>query len=306
MPDQSTGGQEARGFALILLSTVTYGTMPILAKAAYLSGVRTGALLAWRFTLAALLFALLSRRPAPALRQRLVLWGLGAVFIGNAFAYFTALKTVPATTVALILYTYPVIVTVLSAVTGLEDLTPRRLAAAVLAFGGCALTVGGSFAGGRGVVLALVSAVFNAVYIVLCSRFAARVPAETAALHLTQISALAFVGWALFHGGLSLPPTAAAWGPVLAIALICTVVALRAFLAGLARVGPARAAVVSSLEVLVTVALAFAFLGERLAPRQWLGAALILGAVALQYERRPGPTRPGPGPPARDRASAPA
>ena len=38
----------------------------------------------------------------------------------------------------------------------------------------------------------------------------------------------------------------------------------------------------SSLEVLVTLVLAFLLLGERLTPRQWAGAALILGAVAFQ------------------------
>src|SRR6266581_2834444 len=47
-------------------------------------------------------------------------------------------------------------------------------------------------------------------------------------------------------------------------------------------VGPARAAVLSSFEVVVTMALSITLLGERLGPRQWLGAALILGAVVLQ------------------------
>jgi len=65
-----------------------------------------------------------------------------------------------------------------------------------------------------------------------------------------------------------------------------TVVALRTFLAGLARIGPGRAAVLSSLEVLVTMALSLTLLGERLGPRQWAGAALILGAVAFQNLRR--------------------
>ena len=55
-----------------------------------------------------------------------------------------------------------------------------------------------------------------------------------------------------------------------------------AFLAGMALVGPNRASVLSSLEVLVTMALAFVLLGERLTPPQWAGAALILGAVAFQ------------------------
>jgi drug/metabolite transporter (DMT)-like permease len=59
-------------------------------------------------------------------------------------------------------------------------------------------------------------------------------------------------------------------------------VAMTAFLAGMALVGPTRASVLSSLEVIVTLVLAFALLGERLGPGQWAGAALILGAVAFQ------------------------
>ena len=110
--------ESTRGVLLILVSTAAYGTMPILAKVVMARGVTTGALLAWRFALTTVLFALLTRGPTPALRQRLVLWSIGAVFIGNALLYFTALETVPATTVSLLLYTYPVIVTLLSAVLG--------------------------------------------------------------------------------------------------------------------------------------------------------------------------------------------
>jgi drug/metabolite transporter (DMT)-like permease len=64
--------------------------------------------------------------------------------------------------------------------------------------------------------------------------------------------------------------------------VVSTVVAMIAFLAGMALVGPTRASVLSSLEVVVTLVLAFALLGERLTPWQWAGALLILGAVAWQ------------------------
>jgi len=57
---------------------------------------------------------------------------------------------------------------------------------------------------------------------------------------------------------------------------------MTAFLAGMALVGPTRASVLSSLEVIVTLVLAFLLLGERLGPRQWAGAGLILGAVVFQ------------------------
>jgi drug/metabolite transporter (DMT)-like permease len=275
---------ERQGLMLVLVSTLAYGTLPIIGKAAYAAGVRPEPLLAWRFVIAAALFALLSRGKGPpiALRQRLVLWGLGVVFVINALAYFTALSTVPAATVALIIYTYPVIVTLLSGVTGLDPLTPRSLGGAGLAVAGCALTATGEIAAGAGVVYALLSAFVYATYVVLSGRFAAGVPSLTVALHLAQASAVVCIGWALGHGGLAVPPSFQAWAAIVALAVISTVVALRAFLAGLARVGPARASVLSSLEVVVTMTLAVLVLRERLGLRQWAGASLILGAVAFQ------------------------
>jgi drug/metabolite transporter (DMT)-like permease len=69
---------------------------------------------------------------------------------------------------------------------------------------------------------------------------------------------------------------------VFAIAAICTVVALRALLSGMARIGAVRASVLSSFEVVVTLSLAALFLGEKLGPRQVVGATLILGAVVFQ------------------------
>jgi drug/metabolite transporter (DMT)-like permease len=185
--------------------------------------------------------------------------------------------------VALVVFTYPVIVTLLSAIFGLDVLTTRGLAAAVLAVAGCALTVGGEVGGvGIGIVYALLSALIYATYVVLSSRLAAGVPSLVTALHLAQGAGLVCVTLALARGGIGIPASFAAWGSVVGIALFSTVVALRTFLAGLSRIGPARASVLSSMEVVITMIFAFALLGERLGARQWAGAFLIMGAVALQ------------------------
>jgi len=97
-----------------------------------------------------------------------------------------------------------------------------------------------------------------------------------------QISAVICFVLALFGPGVSLPRDPRAWLSVVAIAVISTVVSMSAFLAGMAIVGPNRASVLASLEVVVTLVLAITLLGERLTPPQWGGAALILGAVAFQ------------------------
>jgi drug/metabolite transporter (DMT)-like permease len=135
----------------------------------------------------------------------------------------------------------------------------------------------------QGLIVILISTLaYGTLPIIGKAAYAAGVPSLTAALHLAQASAVVCIAWALGHSGLAVPPSFQAWAAIVALAVISTVVALRAFLAGLARVGPARASVLSSLEVVVTMTLAVLVLGERLGPRQWAGALLILGAVAFQ------------------------
>lgn len=278
--------EEAEGLALVVASTLAYGVLPILGKVAYAEGARPLPLLAWRYAIAVALIALLERGPRLPLRTRLRLWAVGSVFVLNSIAYFRALETVPASVVSLVLYTYPVMVALLAALVGLERLTPRRLLAAAVAFAGCALTAGGASPGAApsraGVAWALVAAFVYATYIVLSSRFGAGAPARALALHLAQVAALVCAALALAGPGLALPPTPRAWAAVAAIGVVPTVVAMTTFLAGMAIVGPTRASVLSSLEVVVTLVLAFALLGERLTPWQWAGALLILGAVAWQ------------------------
>ena len=282
---QAQGG-EARGLALVALSTLAYGVQPIFGKVAYAAGVEPLPLLAWRYLIALVCLELLERGPRPPLRERLRLWGIGSVFVVNSVAYFMALDALPASVTALVLFTYPVIVALLAALAGVEALTWRSLVAALAAFAGCALTAGGlglsSGLPARGIAWALVAAVVYAGYVVLSSRFGRGVPARVLALHLVQVAALLCVVMALLGPGLSLPREPRAWLSVAAIAVVSTVVSMIAFLAGMALVGPSRASVLASLEVLVTLVLAFVLLGERLTAPQWGGAVLILGAVAFQ------------------------
>jgi drug/metabolite transporter (DMT)-like permease len=278
-------GEQGKGLALVLASAAGYAVMPILAKLAYAAGVTTPALLAYRFLIATALFGLFAPRGGPPLpwRRRAALWAIGVVFVANAAAYFAALEQAPASVVALILYTYPVIVTLLAAAIGLDPLTRRGVIAAALAVGGVALTA--ELRGGvsvRGSALALLGAVIYSAYVILCGRFAADVPSEAVARHVSQVAAVLYLAWAAARGELDVPARFSAWAPILGVVIFSTLIASRAFLAGMARIGPARASVASSIEVVLTVGLAVTVLREVVTRRQLAGGALIVGAVAFQ------------------------
>jgi drug/metabolite transporter (DMT)-like permease len=73
--------------------------------------------------------------------------------------------------------------------------------------------------------------------------------------------------------------SAAGLGWLAGLAVVSTVGAIALFFAGLRRVGPTTASILSTVEPVVTVALAFLAFGETLGRAQLAGGALVLLAV---------------------------
>jgi drug/metabolite transporter (DMT)-like permease len=98
--------------------------------------------------------------------------------------------------------------------------------------------------------------------------------------------------------------TGAGW--LTGIAVISTVGAVALFFAGLHRAGPSTAAILSTLEPVVTVVLAFLVFGESLGTIPLAGGVLVLLAVLVVRapRERPLPT-PHLAPPARLQPAAP-
>jgi drug/metabolite transporter (DMT)-like permease len=84
----------------------------------------------------------------------------------------------------------------------------------------------------------------------------------------------------------------AGWFWVACIVIVSTVLAALTFFAGLRRTGPSTAAILSTVEPVVTTALAAVTLGEFLTPVQLAGGLLVLSSVVvlqIRPARRPEP-----------------
>jgi len=277
------------GPLLLLFSAACFGAMGVFGKLAYDEGVNVGTLLSIRFILAALLFWL-ALRPgdlrAMARRDVRIAVGLGAVgYAAQAGLFFSALERIDAGLLALILYTFPAMVTVAAIALGRERVDPRRIVALVLASAGLALVVAGAGAGKLdplGVALGLASAVVYTTYILVGDGVAGRVPARVLSTLVCTGAAITLVGGSAALGELHPGDvTLAGWGWLASLAVVSTVASIGLFFAGLKRVGPTTASIVSTFEPVVTVVLAFLVFGETLGPVQLLGGALVIGAVLV-------------------------
>jgi drug/metabolite transporter (DMT)-like permease len=281
----SSRARAAAGIVLVALSSLGFSAMAVFAHHAYAAGVDTATLLLLRFAIAgAVLWAvvLVRRRPLPSPRAALVLAGMGALgYAGQAFSFFTALSLGSAGLAALLLYTYPALVAILSRVVLRHPLTRVQVAAIGMSLAGSALTIGRSPEGSAAAVLfGLLAALIYANYIVVGSRLPAGGSASASSAVVISAAAAVYAVVGLARG-VHLPQTAAGWLAILGIAVIGTAVAIGFFLASLDRLGPVRASVYSTLEPAFTLLLAWLFLGETVSAPRLAGGALICAAVVV-------------------------
>jgi len=291
----------AAGAVLCLLSASSFATLGIFGTLADDAGASIASTLFVRFSVAALVFWVVLRvtggwARVRALPRHVVLTGLGLGAFGYSMQsglFFAAIERLDVSMVALLLYTYPAFVTIAAIVLGRAAFSPRTLVALAVASVGLVLVLLAAGTGAfdlGGALLALAASVTYTTYILISDRIIGAVdPFALAALVLTGATA-SFAVAGLVTGSLDLGLSGEAWLWLVLIALVSTVIGVSAFFAGLQRVGPSEAAILSTFEPVATVALAFVVLGERLAPAQLLGGVLVLGAVVL-LQLRPGPRR---------------
>lgn len=257
--------------------------MAIFAKLAYRDGVSLSTMLFLRFAIAGTLLAVWGAwRGMRWPRGRNLLWliVMGAIgYVGQSFSYFAALQHASAGLVALLLYLYPAIVVVLSALVFKRAIGIGRGWAVAAALLGTALTVGGDLhSEAPGILLGILAAFIYSAYILTGESVMPRA-GPLAAATVVMLAAAAVYGVVAFAAGPAWPASPGGWAAVLAIAVFSTLLAILGFFKGLEKLGAADASTLSTLEPLVTLALAALVLDETVTAVQFAGAALILAAV---------------------------
>lgn len=198
------------GVLLIALSASAFGAMAIFARFAYAAGADVYGLLAVRFLLAAIAMGFVMRARGislPPWRRVLALAAMGGIgYVSQSYCFFTALNYAQASLVALLLYLYPLFVTILAAVFLKEHLTTSTVIALVLCSVGAGLTVGGGEGSSLGIALGVAAAVIYSIYIVVGARVTAGVNAIATTTVICTAAALVYVTLGLLRAGAGVPP----------------------------------------------------------------------------------------------------
>jgi len=290
------------GIIFILISAVCYGLLPIFALLAYKTNINFITLLFWRFALAAVCLATCAKIRIKewniSTYQLLVFFVLGSIlYTLQTIFYLSAIKIISPTQAIAIVYIYPILVALLSVILKEEKMTATTLISLAISLIGVFIVLKANFGNLNytGILLALGAALTCSIYMVAGRKYTAQFPPLITTTFVVFFAAVSFFIMGITTHSLGLPPSSAAWFYIMAIAIISTVIAILAFFAGLQIIGATKAAILSTVEPLITMGSAALFLGNAISSMQIIGTLLIIASaclIAIKKEQPPTPNRP--------------
>ena len=280
----------------ILLAGILWGTMGLFVRGLNADNLNAMKIVEIRVFFATLilgLFLLLYNKKLFVIRLKDI-W----CFIGTGicsltffnFCYFQTILNTSMSVAAILLYTAPVIVVVLSALLFHEKITGRKILAMFIAFAGCVFVTGVFSSGGmvlhpKGLLIGLGAGLGYALYSIF-SRYALM-----RGYHTLTISLYTFV-FALLSTMVLQPPgeiirqilsgnTANDLLLAVGIAIVATVLPYMFYTWGLQGVENGKASIMASIEPVVATVLGIIVYGERLTWDGMIGVALVLVAIVL-------------------------
>lgn len=281
-----------KGYLCVMIGAMMWASSGTAGKALFEGGVKALDLVQIRITLAScMLFLFLGIFSRGSLRIRAKDLGyfllLGGVFMALVQGtYFYTISKIQVAAAILIQYLAPIFVAVFSMLFWKERPTFFKIAALVLAFGGCYLVVGGYNLellrmNRLGIMGGVASAICFAAYSLLGERGMHRYKPWTV---LFYALIFAVPTWHILHPPfmyLRLDFSPSQWFWMTYIAVVGTILPFGLFFVGINYIRSTRASITATLEPISAGFFAFFALGETMEILQIVGGAMVIAAIVV-------------------------
>lgn len=282
------------GVIFALLAAVGFSAKAILVKLAYLDRVDAVTLLALRMAFSVPFFIGVAlwvrRRHAEPLsgHDRLLVLVLGLIgYYLSSFLDFLGLQYVSAGLERLILFLYPTLTVILSALLARRAISRPVMAAMAVCYAGIALVFVhdvGTMQGGivLGASLVFASTLSYSVYLVGAGHAIARIGTTRFTAYAMIVATTAsLLQFAATHPMHALDVPTRVYELALAMALFSTLLPVFLLSHAIRRIGSGHTSLIGSVGPVSTIALAYVFLQERVSLLQAAGSALVLAGVII-------------------------
>lgn len=281
--------QRLSGVVYAILSSATFGLIPLFTVPLLARGVDSSTILCYRFLLASVVVAVVMLLTKRSFRlQRGQLWVVLLLSLLYAFTAILLIQSygyIPSGVATTIHFLYPLAVTLTMAWFFKTKTTVVTYVAVVISLVGVALLVWGSHSEGdfsRGVLLSLLSVVTYAAYIVGVMRSrASHIDSIVLTFYVLLFGAVLFFVYALATSGIGVIGRYSDWRDLAMLAIVSTVLSDYFLILAIKRIGSTMTSILGSMEPLTAVVVGVVYFGERFDTASVVGLLLIIIAVVL-------------------------
>ena len=280
------------GIICVLLAATLWGSMGVFVR--YLNSLGLSALEITQVRISVGFVAIASylaifRRDLLKIKLRDIWCFLGTGIVSLLFfsaCYFKALEYTSLSVAAILLYTAPIFVMLMSLILFKEKMTLVKLVALLLAFGGCVLVsgIGGNMGNPWGIVLGIASGFFYALYSIF-SRFAINKGYSSLTIvfytFLFCVIGCSFLSDWNTIGRVVFTPNTKTILLCLGLGIITGFLPYVFYSRGLELMESSKASIIASVEPVVGTLFGVFLFHEELTLLGGIGIALVLGAVVL-------------------------
>ncbi|TAF65319.1 MAG: EamA/RhaT family transporter [Cytophagales bacterium] len=283
------------GVVFVFLGAVCYSSKSIFAKLLYQHEIDTLSLIALRMTFAMPFYLLIALFYKPKVTKQITrqewLYTMGLGFLGYYFTSilnFWGLQYVTATVERLIVFIYPTLVILISAIFYKKVIKPKQYLALLLTYigiltafiGNIQLSAQKNFLWGASLIF--VSAFTYALYLVWAENL------------IKKIGSISFTAWTMVFSGIFVAIhymlfaqkdiwhySQTVYSLSFGLALVATVLPSFLVSAGISRIGSNNAGIVASIGPISVIILAYIFLNEQADFWQYIATLLVLTGILM-------------------------
>lgn len=282
---------QVHGFFNGIIAAVCYGVNPLFTLPMYKMGMNVNSVLFYRYIFAVIIYGAVLKFFKKtdfriSLKEFVYLFFMAIVFASSSIALFESLRYIDSGIVCTILFVYPVMVALISTIFFKEKLTKTSIFAMLMVVGGI-FTLNGGISGDdlnlKGVFLILLSAFFDALYVVLVKnlRPLRHMRHDKLSFYVMLFAFSIFILNLKFCTELQPIDNWLVFFCAIALAIFPTVIALETISLAIRLIGPTTTAILGALEPITAIILGVLVFKEVLTANSIVGIILIFTGVMM-------------------------
>ncbi|MDO5302097.1 MAG: DMT family transporter [Tissierellia bacterium] len=282
---------DKRGIIYIVIATLGFSIIPILAQIGLATNLGASTLLFYRFFLAFVVFFLyvIIAKKKVKLEEKsdyIHVFLAGLIYSLQCIFFFSSFKYISSSLGEIIYQCYPFFVLILAYFFLNEKITKGKLIGVALSIMGTIITIYGPLGNNhiRGIIYVIITAFISSVYIIFSKQRVSNIDTTVLTMYLCLVCSIVYLLYSLVRKDFVIITDLHLVFNVTVLAICSTVIGFFAFMKAISLLSAGYVSILSLLEPIFTIVLAYLILGVALTPLQLLGTTIVLIGVYI-YER---------------------